>query len=132
VLAPEGRLAVFEADYVSTTVAISEFDPLQPLVSAMVDGFVQNPWFTRRLAKALTTSRFSVQTLRGHGYTQTTDPNYMLTLIDRGADLLVGNGSLGADAGDALRKEARRRAEVGEFFGHMSFISAIARKPPTS
>ena len=57
--------------------------------------------------------------------------SYMLTLIDRGADLLVGNGSLGADAADALRREARRRAQAGEFFGHMSFVSAIARKPKT-
>ena len=66
--------------------------------------------------------------LRSHGYTQTTAPTYMLTIIDRGADLLVANGSLSADAADALRKEARRRAEAGEFFGHITFVSTIARK----
>jgi len=70
-----------------------------------------------------------VQSLRSHGYTPTAEPNYMLTLIDRGADLLVGSGSLTAKAADALQKEARRRAQAGEFFGHISFVSAIARKP---
>jgi hypothetical protein len=45
----------------------------------------------------------------------------MLTLIDRGADFLSRSGSLTEEAADALRKEARRRAEAGEFFGHISF-----------
>jgi hypothetical protein len=53
----------------------------------------------------------------------------MLTLIDRGADVLSTAGSLAADAAEALRKEARRRAQAGEFFGHISFVSIIARKP---
>lgn len=53
----------------------------------------------------------------------------MLTLIDRGADILVGSGSLTREAPDALRTEARRRAQAGEFFGHISFVSVIARKP---
>ena len=128
VLRPNGWLSVFDGDYVSTTVAITEFDPLQSLVSAMVASFVQNPWLTRRLAKTLMSIRFAVQSLRSYGYLQTTDPNYMLTLIDRGADILAGNGSLDVNAADALRKEARRRAQAGEFFGHISFVSAIGRK----
>ncbi len=53
----------------------------------------------------------------------------MLTLVDRGAELLLGNGSLDAGAADALRNEARRRARAGEFFGHITFVSAIAQKP---
>ncbi|MEO8182855.1 MAG: methyltransferase domain-containing protein [Deltaproteobacteria bacterium] len=128
VLRPDGWLAVFDGDYVSTTVAIGEFDPLQPLVSAMIANFVHDPWLTRRLAKTLTSLQFAVQALRSHGYMQTTDPSYMVTLIDRGADLLLGNGCLDAGTADALRKEARRRARSGEFFGHISFVSAIARK----
>src|SRR5262245_60686507 len=39
VLRPEGWLAVFDGDYVTTTVAIGKFDPLQPLVDAMVASF---------------------------------------------------------------------------------------------
>jgi ubiquinone/menaquinone biosynthesis C-methylase UbiE len=129
VLRPDGWLAVFDGDYPTTTVAISDFDPLQSLVSAMIHSFVHNPWLTRRLSRTLGSIGFRVSSLRSHGYTQTTEPTYMLTLIDRGADLLSGAGSLTADAADALRKEARRRAHAGEFFGHISFVSAIARKP---
>ena len=49
-----------------------------------------------------------------------------LTLPDASFDLVV---SLNTDAADDLRKEGRRRAQAGEFFGHISFVSAIARKP---
>jgi hypothetical protein len=83
----------------------------------------------RRVSKMLGASGFHVVSLRSHGYTQTTEPTYMLTLIDRGADILVGSGSLTREAADALRTEARRRAQAGEFFGHISFVSVIARKP---
>ena len=129
VLRPDGWLAVFDGDYTTTTVAISDFDPLQPLVSATVANFVHNPWLTRRLSKTLGSIGFKVQSLRSYGYTQAAEPTYMLTLIDRGADLLSEAGSLTEDTADALRKEARRRAQAGEFFGHISFVSVIARKP---
>jgi ubiquinone/menaquinone biosynthesis C-methylase UbiE len=129
VLRPNGWLAIFDGDYLTTSVAISDFDPLQSLINAMVANFVHNPWLTRHLSKTLASIGFEVQSLRSHGYMQTAEPNYMLTLIDRGADLLLGSSSLTADAADALRKEARRRAQAGEFFGHISFVSAIARKP---
>jgi ubiquinone/menaquinone biosynthesis C-methylase UbiE len=128
VLRPNGWLAVFDGDYTTTSVAIGEFDPLQTLVDAMVANFLHDPWLTRRLPKTLTRMGFHVSSVRSHGYTQTTEPSYMLTLIDRGADLLSGSGKLTADAADGLRKEARRRVEAGEFFGHISFVSVIARK----
>jgi ubiquinone/menaquinone biosynthesis C-methylase UbiE len=128
VLRPDGWIAVFEGDYTTTSVAIAEFDPLQPLVDAMVTNFVHDPWLTRRLAKTLETAGFHLLSLRSHGYTQTDEPDYMLTLIDRGADILSGSGALTSEMADTLRREARRRADDGEFFGHISFVSAIARK----
>jgi ubiquinone/menaquinone biosynthesis C-methylase UbiE len=128
VLRPEGWLTVFEGDYTTTSVAISEFDPLQPLVDAMVASFVQNRWLTRRIPRTLAAAGFAVQSHRAFGYVQTAEPAYMLTIIDRGADLLAATGTLTAQSAEALRMEARRRARDGEFFGHMSFVSAIARK----
>ncbi len=129
VLRPDGWLTVFDGDFTTTTVAINAFDPLQPLVNAMVANFVHDPWLMRRLSKTLESTGFRLLSLRSHGYTQTAEPTYMLTLVDRGADILSASGSLSADAADALRKEARRRAQAGEFFGHISFVSVIARKP---
>jgi hypothetical protein len=112
----------------TTTVALDRFDPLQRTVDAMVANFLQNPWLTRRLRKILESLGFTVTSLRSHGYTQTIEPTYMLTIVDRGADLLCESGSVGPDQAEALKAEARRRVNAGEFFGHISFISVIARR----
>jgi hypothetical protein len=120
---------VFDGDYVTTTVAIDAFDPLQSTVDAMVAKFLHNPWLPRRLGHILRSMGFAITSLRSHGYTQITEPQYMLTIVDRGADQLAGAGSIGADQAEALKSEARRRAKAGAFFGHISYISLIARKP---
>ena len=53
VLRATARLAIFDGDYLTTTVAIYSFDPLQRAVDAMIANFFQNPWLTRRLTKTL-------------------------------------------------------------------------------
>ena len=61
VLRPAGWLAIFDGDYATTTVAIDAFDPLHPLVDAMVANFVHDPWLTRRFSRTLTALGFRVQ-----------------------------------------------------------------------
>ena len=53
----------------------------------------------------------------------------MFTLVDRGADLLLKGGRIGSEMADALKAEARRRAEVDGFYGLIVFASAVARRP---
>jgi hypothetical protein len=67
--------------------------------------------------------------MRSHGYVESTDPGYMLTIVDRGADMLAATGTIGATTAEALKAEARRRAAEGIFFGHIAYGSLIARKP---
>jgi len=129
VLRPGGTLAIFDGDYTTATVATSEFDPLQNAVDMMVSNFVENIWMARQLPKALRACGFEVEKFSSNGYTKVTDPSYFLTLIDRGADLLVSTGSIGEQQSDLLRAEAKRRIEQDEFFGHISYISAMATKP---
>jgi ubiquinone/menaquinone biosynthesis C-methylase UbiE len=129
VLRSGGWLAAFDGDYVTATVAISELDPLQLAVDAMVAHFVHDPWLTRRLGRTLTALGFDVGRVRSHGYVQTTEPTYMLTIVDRGVDVLVAAGRIGPEGGAALKDEARRRARAGAFFGHIAFVSVLARKP---
>ena len=124
-----GWLAIFDGDYSTTTVAIDRFDPLQPAVDAMVANFLHSPFLVRRLRPILESGGFAISSLRSHGYTQTAEPAYMLTIIDRGADVLAASGSIGIEGAAALKSEARRRAKMGTFFGHISYVSVIARKP---
>jgi uncharacterized membrane protein len=52
----------------------------------------------------------------------------MLTLVDRGADALASWGRIGAELCVSLKAEARRRAQDGEFYGFIGFVSFIAQK----
>jgi hypothetical protein len=53
----------------------------------------------------------------------------LVSWLDLGADALVTAGQIGADMAVALKAEARRRVDSGEYFGHIAYMSCLARKP---
>lgn len=58
------------------------------------------------------------------------EPGFMLPgWVDRGADALVASGRIGADMAAALKAEALRRVTAGTYFGHIAYMSLVARKP---
>ncbi len=128
VLCQSGWLAAFDGDYATVTVALGDHDPLQACVDAMIAGSVTDRWLVRRLAALVRECGFADVTLRSHGFAETTGGDYMLSILDRGADLLHERGQIGRTAADALKDEARRRVAVGTFFGHIAYASVTARK----
>jgi SAM-dependent methyltransferase len=94
VLCAGGWLSVFDGDYPTATVALDPFDPLQRAIDIMIANFVHNPWLPRRLGGIMGSMGFDVTNVRSHGYTQTNEADYMLTIVDRGADLLAQAGAL--------------------------------------
>ncbi len=129
VVRPGGCVAAFDGDYATTTVANGDFDPLQACAEAAIDGLVYDRWLVRRLPSLVRTAGFEVTSFRSHGFTETSEPSYILTIVDRGAEILAAAGRISAETADALKAEARRRIEAGEFFGHIAYASLIARKP---
>jgi SAM-dependent methyltransferase len=127
VLRPMGWLAVFDGDYATTTVALGDHDPLQAAVDMMMANSVNDRWLVRRLPALVRGGGFDVVTFRNHGIVET-EAGYMLTIVDRGADLLNASGQLGDDAAGALKAEARRRVEDGSFYGHIAYGSLTAHK----
>jgi hypothetical protein len=128
-LRPGAWLAVFDGDYATTTVAIGDFDPLQACVDAWVGSSVHDRWLLRRLPALARSIGFEVVSFQSHGYVQNADPDYMLTIVGRGIDALTRSGRIGPGVADSLRAEARRRADAGEFFGHVAYVSMVGRKP---
>lgn len=122
-----GWLVVFDGDYATTTLATSDSDPLQACADAWSAAFIHDPWLIRRLPALVRSAGFNVVRFRSYGYVEISNPHYMLSIADRGADALVAAGRIGPEAGAALRAEARRRAETGEFYGHIAYASLIAR-----
>jgi hypothetical protein len=129
VLRPNGRLAVFDGDYATTTAAIGDFDPIQSCIDAVVAALVHDRWLARRLPGLVAIAGFAVERFDGHAYVQTLEPQWLLTLVDRGADALVNGGTIGQALAEALKAEARRRIEAHGFYGSITFVSLIARRP---
>lgn len=129
VLRPGGQLVVFDADYASTTVALAAADPLQACVAATVESIVHDPHLVPKLAPSIRKAGFAIRRFQSYGYHGVLDADYMLTIVDRGADALANAGRIGSALAIALKDEARRRVEVGTFFGHLAYASVIATRP---
>jgi ubiquinone/menaquinone biosynthesis C-methylase UbiE len=128
VLRAGGCLAAFDGDYATTTVALGDHDPLQACVDAMMANSVTDRRIMRRLSSVVTTLGFATSAFRSFGFAETTHEGYMLTIVDRGADVLCGLGQIGEATAAALKAEARRRLEAGTFFGHVAYVGLIALK----
>jgi len=129
VLRADGRLAAFDGDYATTTVALGPDDPLQACVNAMMANSVTDRRVMRRLPALLRDGGFEPVRTRSHGYIESGDAGYMLSIVDRGADMLHAAGEIGDELATALKGEARRRAAAGRWFGHIAYVSLVARKP---
>jgi ubiquinone/menaquinone biosynthesis C-methylase UbiE len=130
VLRDGASLAVFDGDYATTTCACGDFDPLQACVDACVDGLVYDRWLARKLPSLVHAAGFDEQRIGGHSYVEApTSGGYMLAIADRGADALAAAGGVSSEVAEALKVEARRRSDAGEFFGHIAYLSIVARKP---
>jgi hypothetical protein len=129
VLRPGGWLAVYDGDYATATVALTERDPLEACVHAFRTSFVHDPWIMRRATALIEASGFHTLPMRSHGYVEAPEGAYMYTWIDRGADALVQSGSIGQATADAIKAEAQRRRESRSWFGHIAFASVLGQKP---
>jgi SAM-dependent methyltransferase len=129
VLRQGGWLAVFDGDYSTATVATGPFDPLEDCVGAFRENFVHDPWLMRRLPQLVEAAGFEAMPMRSHGYVEAPVAGYLLTWIQRGLDVLVRTGRIGAEAARALEAEAQRRGNERRWFGHIAFASLWARKP---
>jgi len=120
---------VFDGDYATITLATGDVDPLETCVAAFRPAYITDSWVVRRLPTLVHDTGFAHGRLRSHGYVQVEDPDYMLSIADRGADTLAASGTIGQELADALKAEARRRVAEHAFYGHVACASLTARKP---
>jgi ubiquinone/menaquinone biosynthesis C-methylase UbiE len=128
VLRSGGRLVILEGDYATTTVAISPDDPLQACVEAAVSRLVHDRWLVRRLAREVSAVGFELRLLDSYGYLQTRQPDYMMTLVTRGADFLAAAGKIALSTAEALKAEARERVAADAFFGFIGYAGLAATR----
>jgi len=129
VLKPGGRLAIFDGDYATTTVALFDGDPLQSAIGMAQRNMVNAPYIMRRLPALAEQAGFVVTHMEPHGFVQTTSPDYMLSLISRGTNAAAAAGEIGTELAESYQKEAHKRVADGTFYGAILFMSLIAEKP---
>jgi ubiquinone/menaquinone biosynthesis C-methylase UbiE len=130
VLRPGGCLAVFDGDYATGTLATGAGDPLDACAEAFRTHFIHDPWLARRLPRLVQSAGVQLQRVRSYDYVEGPEPGFMLpSWVDLGADALATSGQIGADVAAALKAEARRRVSSGAYFGHIAYLSCVARKP---
>lgn len=124
-----GCLAVFEGDYATATLAAKAGDPLEACADAFRENFIHDPWLVRRLPALVGAAGVRLECVRSYGYVETLAPGFMLpSWVDMGADALVASGRTDAGTAAELKAEARRRVANGEYFGHIAYMSVVARK----
>jgi arsenite methyltransferase len=128
-LKPGGWLAVCDGDYSTTTLALGRADPLECCVEAFLQSFVNDAWVVRRLGLLAAEAGIIDTVQLSHGFVQVRDADYMLSIVARGADALLGAGLVGPELAESLKAEAERRVEHGTFFGHVAYGSLVGRKP---
>lgn len=128
VLRRGGCVAIFEGDYATATLATRAGDRLEACADAFREHFVHDPWLARRLPSLVRAAGLRIECMRSHGYVEALAPGFMLpSWVDLGADALAA--SQGAETAVALKAEARRRIADGEYFGHIAYLSLVARTP---
>ncbi len=128
VLQKDGLLVIFDGDYASTSFAIGDNDPLEAVARAAVEVIAHDRWIVRKLPGLLRKTGFDVLGSRGYAYSAACDAEYMLTILDRGADALEASGIISASLALALKDEGRLRAEQGNFFGLITYGKLLAKK----
>ncbi len=129
ILRPGGILAICDGDYDLSSVATGASDPLEPVVRHMIDANVHDRWLPRKFVPLVERAGFLPGTPRAHGYLAGGKAEYFMSVIDRGLGKMQAEGLLTEAGADGLRREATRRVGENRFYGFMSYISLISRKP---
>lgn len=127
VLRQDGWLAIFDADFVTESVAICPDDPLEVCMDAHREFFVHDPYFVRRMSAAVTDAGFEPGPVTSYGQVGTTDEVGTTGWVDMAASAMAANGRISEEMAASYSAEAQRRLEAGTWFSYLSFSSLIAR-----
>ena len=127
-LKSSGQLAVCDADFSKTSVAISDGDPLQTCVKVWLEGNVTDRWLSPRLPGLLKSKGFEAKIFKGHNRVDITGISTGPIWVNMGANAMVERGLIDEATAEALKQECQRRIDDGQFYAALPFVTAIAHK----
>ncbi len=127
-LKPTGQLAVCDADFSKTSVAIGDADPLQTCVEAWVEGNVTDRWLSPRLPGLLKAKNLKISSFKGHNRVDIAGISTGPIWVNFGVDALIRSGRISETAGAALKEECQRRIDNGQFYASLPFVTAVSSR----
>ena len=132
ILKPGGTLHVFDNDPCSWDFRMHPHDPLNAPVQALIDFFAEDRHLMRRVPTALGSHGFLAQPLRIHTILDTSAESYgykfvMLRALEMFREI-AGPKIVGAPLIDAMKMEALRRVNAGEFQMALSYAYIRAER----
>lgn len=109
------------------SVARSDHDPLQRVVTAWIHCAHRNPWLARSLLHLFSDLSLDRCTFVDMP-SSTTAATSTSSILDRGLSAGVAAGTIGQATADALREEAQARRRNGTFLGQIPYLSVVARR----
>ena len=128
VLKPGGRLAIFDADFASLSVALFDGDPLQSAAAIVLRHMVHGPHIMRQLPRLVAAAELVVQVGRAPCLRPDDEPGLPADLFSRAMGAAGRAGEIGQAMVESFDAEARRRVADQTFFGSLTFLSVTARK----
>ena len=128
ILRPGGTLVICDADFSKAMMAATPGDPLGSCAEAFVDGAVTDAWVTGKLKRLVSRAGLSVKHFTTRNRVVTEGMGSLVWVRMSGARL-VAEGVIGQPLADALETEYVRRAEAGDLYSFLPFVTLIASKP---
>ena len=94
-LKSSGQVAVCDADFSKTSVAIGDGDPLQACVEVWLEGNVTDRWLSPRLPGLLKSKEFEVKIFKGHNRVDIAGISTGQFWVNMGADTIVKRDLIG-------------------------------------
>ena len=127
-LAPEGRLVVFDADFASLSFGYPDADVARAMEEALLATFVANPRIMRDLPRLVGDCGLAIADAQASILADVGTSAFFPGMIDNYAPLVSRFGLLDAAVVDAWIEEQRRSMAEGRFFGSLSFYAYLLRR----
>lgn len=129
VLAPGGRLVVFDGDYASLTWACADAEAGRRMDRALARTAFHNPLVVRSLPALVADAGLELEDVAADAVSEIGGGNYFRTMAETYAPLVAEAGLASADEVAAWLEEQRAAMAAGRFFACCVYYTAFARRP---
>ena len=129
VLAPGGRLVLFDGDYASLVTATGDADLDARVSESTKQVACANPTVLRELPRLLRRHGLVIEAVLDHVYSEIGHSQFFLVMAEYAAPMLGASGKVATEDVDRWLRELRSANDDDVFFGACNYYTYIAQEP---